>query len=88
VQCHVSILSRVSRGYFEGTYNHSYGDSEGYPSELGFNYDAQAALDHVTSRVDIDKSKIFVFGRSIGGAVAISLAKENQDKVIKSVYVF
>ncbi len=43
--------------------------------------DAQAALDHVTSRGDIDKTKVFAFGRSIGGAVAISLAKDNQDQV-------
>ncbi len=41
----------------------------------------QAALDHVLQRTDVDASHVFIFGRSLGGAVAIHLAAENQDKV-------
>ena len=36
--------------------------------------DAQAAFEFLLSRRDIDKRKIIVFGRSLGGAVAIYLA--------------
>ena len=36
--------------------------------------DAQAALEFLLSRRDIDKRKIIIFGRSLGGAVAIYLA--------------
>ncbi|CAG7837095.1 unnamed protein product [Allacma fusca] len=51
-----------------------YGHSEGYPSEEGFYLDAQAAYDFVYNREDLDSSKIILFGRSLGGAVAIDLA--------------
>jgi fermentation-respiration switch protein FrsA (DUF1100 family) len=43
-----------------------YGHSDGTPSEDGFYMDAQAALDYLSQRSDIDASKIIVFGRSLG----------------------
>ena len=51
-----------------------YGRSEGSPSEEGLYMDAQAALDFLLTRQDIATDKIVVFGRSLGGAVAIDLA--------------
>jgi len=42
---------------------------------------AQAALDHLSQRSDIDTSRIVVFGRSLGGAVGAVLTKNNPDKV-------
>ncbi|XP_043721995.1 alpha/beta hydrolase domain-containing protein WAV2-like [Telopea speciosissima] len=70
LQCNVFMLSY--RGY---------GESDGYPSQLGITRDAQAALDHLTQRTDIDTSRIVVFGRSLGGAVGAVLTKNNPDKV-------
>ncbi|KAL9261561.1 Alpha/beta hydrolase domain-containing protein [Drosera capensis] len=70
LQCNVFMLSY--RGY---------GASDGYPSQHGIMKDAQAALDHLVERVDIDPSQIVVFGRSLGGAVGATLAKDNPDKV-------
>ncbi|KAJ4957821.1 hypothetical protein NE237_024932 [Protea cynaroides] len=70
LQCNVFMLSY--RGY---------GASDGYPSQLGITRDAQAALDHLTQRTDIDTSRIVVFGRSLGGAVGAVLTKNNPDKV-------
>ena len=60
-----------------------YGHSDGSPSEEGIYMDAQAALDHLSQRSDIDPNKILVFGRSLGGAVAIEIASrcENREKV-------
>ena len=40
----------------------------------GFQLDSQASLSYLLSRKDIDTSKIVIFGRSLGGAVAIDLA--------------
>ena len=48
-----------------------YSDSEGEPSEEGLKLDAEATLEYAQNREDIDNSRIFVFGRSLGGAVAI-----------------
>ncbi|XP_010047515.2 alpha/beta hydrolase domain-containing protein WAV2 [Eucalyptus grandis] len=70
LQCNVFMLSY--RGY---------GVSDGYPSQHGITLDAQAALDHLHARTDIDTSRIVVFGRSLGGAVGSVLTKNNPDKV-------
>ena len=51
-----------------------YGRSEGSPSEEGIYMDAQAALDFLLTREDLATDKIIVFGRSLGGAVAVDLA--------------
>ena len=60
-----------------------YGHSDGSPCEDGMYLDGQAALDYLVSRPDVDQSKIVVFGRSLGGAVAIDLCSkmENRSKV-------
>ncbi|GFY98491.1 alpha/beta-Hydrolases superfamily protein [Actinidia rufa] len=72
LQCNVFMLSY--RGY---------GDSDGYPSQHGITWDAQAALDHLVQRTDIDTSRIIVFGRSLGGAVGALLTKNNPEKVLE-----
>lgn len=58
-----------------------YGHSEGEPSERGLKLDAEAALDAMHARADIDASKIVLFGRSLGGAVAVYLAERAPAKV-------
>ncbi|KAL1117487.1 hypothetical protein AAG570_004810 [Ranatra chinensis] len=51
-----------------------YGLSKGHPTEAGVCMDAQAAIDYLGGRHDVDHKRIVVFGRSLGGAVAIDLA--------------
>ncbi|GAA6054362.1 hypothetical protein JCM3770_003337 [Rhodotorula araucariae] len=58
-----------------------YGHSEGSPSERGIKLDAQTALDHILSHPELEKTQIFVYGQSIGGAVAIFLASQNAQRV-------
>ncbi|KAI7839221.1 hypothetical protein COHA_007034 [Chlorella ohadii] len=55
-----------------------YGRSEGSPSERGLQLDVEAALEHVLRRTDIDPTKVVLFGRSLGGAVAVYGAVEQQ----------
>ena len=53
-----------------------YGDSDSVtPSEKGLKLDAQAALKFILKHDKVDPSKIFLFGRSLGGAVAFDVAK-------------
>lgn len=42
---------------------------------------AQTALDYVLSHPTLEKTKIFLYGQSIGGAVAIFLAERNSARV-------
>ncbi|XP_054644037.1 protein ABHD13 [Dunckerocampus dactyliophorus] len=58
-----------------------YGKSDGEPSEEGLYLDAEATLDYVMTRPDLDKTKVILFGRSLGGAVVIRLASANPHRV-------
>ncbi|KAL3658803.1 hypothetical protein V7S43_016171 [Phytophthora oleae] len=58
-----------------------FGHSEGYPSEEGIKLDAEAAIDAMFARTDIDSSKLVVFGRSLGGAVSVYLAEKEPSRV-------
>ncbi|KAG3110007.1 hypothetical protein PI124_g11171 [Phytophthora idaei] len=58
-----------------------FGHSEGNPSEEGIKLDAEAALDAMYARTDIDSSKLVAFGRSLGGAVSVYLAEKEPSRV-------
>lgn len=65
--CQCNVLLVEYRGY---------GLSTGIPSERGFSADARAAFEYLFTRHDLDLNQIVVFGRSLGGAVAIDLAAD------------
>jgi len=52
-----------------------YGRSEGRPSERGVYADARAALAHLTDERGVPEERVVVFGRSLGGGVAVDLAR-------------
>lgn len=43
-----------------------YGNSEGCPTQQGLMFDAEAVLNHLSTRNDINPHKIIIFGRSLG----------------------
>jgi pimeloyl-ACP methyl ester carboxylesterase len=51
-----------------------YGKSQGKPTEKGVYLDAEAALDYLYSRKDVNRQSIVYFGRSLGTAVAVEMA--------------
>jgi uncharacterized protein len=53
-----------------------YGRSSGTPSEDGTYRDARAALTCLLEQPGVDPSRVFYFGESLGGAVALDLALE------------
>ena len=55
-----------------------YGQSEGKAGERGTYRDAAAAWRHLVSERDLNPAGIVIFGRSLGGAVAASLASETR----------
>jgi fermentation-respiration switch protein FrsA (DUF1100 family) len=58
-----------------------YGKSDGTPNEKGLRIDAQAALEYLQTRPGVDPKRIFLYGESLGGAVATHLASQNEDKI-------
>ncbi len=53
-----------------------YGRSEGRPSEAGVYADARAGLRAVVEGAGLPEERVVLFGRSLGGAVAVDLAQE------------
>ncbi|CAD8052803.1 unnamed protein product [Paramecium primaurelia] len=74
VKCNILIIAY--RGY---------SDSTGKPSEQGLQLDGESIVNYLFHRNDIDSSKIFVHGKSLGGAVAIHAMTQNIAKGIRGV---
>jgi len=51
-----------------------YGESEGAPSEAGLYRDARAAYRYLRDSLGVPPERIFIFGHSLGSAVAVELA--------------
>ena len=61
------------RGYNLFVFDYrGYGQSHGKPEPKGVFEDAVAALDYLSTRSDIDTGKLFVFGQSLGGMIALA----------------
>jgi fermentation-respiration switch protein FrsA (DUF1100 family) len=68
-------LARIPAQVFIVDYR-GYGRSEGKPNESGVYLDARAAWEYLTAERGIAGERIVVFGKSLGGAVAVDLAAE------------
>eukprot|EP01066_Platyproteum_vivax_P007463 Platyproteum_vivax@DN2925_c0_g1_i1.p1 len=51
-----------------------YNGNPGVPSEEGLQADCHACLAYVRTRSDVNEDRVFLFGRSLGGAIAVWLA--------------
>jgi len=71
----IELATRTRAGVFVVGYR-GYGRSEGRPSEDGLYLDARAAWKHLTEEMDISADRIVIFGKSLGGAVAVDLAMD------------
>lgn len=70
------------RGYHLFTFDYrGFGQSDGVPEPKGVFEDAVAALDYVRSRQDIDTERLFVFGQSLGGMLAIAAASASPEGI-------
>ena len=69
----IAIFSRLGLNVLLIDYR-GYGLREGKPSEEGTDLDAEAAWRYLVESRGFDPAQIVVFGRSLGGAVAVKLA--------------
>jgi len=70
----IRIFNSLGMSVFTIDYR-GYGESEGSPSIKGVNRDALAAWNWLISEKVIPSDQILVFGRSLGGAVAVELMR-------------
>lgn len=68
-------LARLGVNVFAFDYR-GYGQSEGVPSERGLYADVRAAYDHLVGPRGKSPERIVLFGHSLGGAVAIDVARD------------
>lgn len=74
------IIEKLEMNIFAFDYR-GYGCSEGTPTETGLIEDVLSAwrwLQNASDTGRLDGKRVFVFGRSLGGAVAVALASELQ----------
>ena len=55
-----------------------YGTNEGTPSEEGLEADGRSAVTYLKTRSDVDSERIVYFGESLGAAVAIATAGQDE----------
>lgn len=76
---HVNRFSDMGLSVFSFDYR-GYGKSEGaFPSEAAVYADAQRAWAYLTQERKIPPQDIFIYGHSLGGAIAIDLATHHPD---------
>ena len=71
----MELCRRVKADVFIVGYR-GYGRSGGRPSEEGLFIDARAAWKDLTERGGVNPDQVVIFGKSLGGAVAVDLATE------------
>lgn len=77
-----SITPLVNNGFHVHTLDwRGYGKSTGVPNYKGILKDTQAAFADFLSRTANDSIKAIVYGMSLGGQVAVKIAKDNQTSV-------
>jgi len=69
----IELATRTPARVFVVGYR-GYGRSEGRPSETGLYRDARAAWKHLTEDSGVRADRIIIFGKSLGGGVAVELA--------------
>ena len=55
-----------------------YGKSSGRPGEKGLYQDAQAAYDYLIAKKNIQSQDLVVYGKSLGGSVAVDLCQKRE----------
>jgi fermentation-respiration switch protein FrsA (DUF1100 family) len=73
----IRIFNELGLNVFIFDYR-GYGRSSGLPTEKGTYLDALAAYDYLLTRKNMDKEKILVYGKSLGGAVGVELATKRR----------
>jgi fermentation-respiration switch protein FrsA (DUF1100 family) len=73
----IAIFRRLGLAVFIVDYR-GYGRSQGIPTEAGLYQDAAAAWHYLVATRGVAAQNIVIFGRSLGGAVAVELASRVQ----------
>lgn len=72
----IQVFHRLGLDVFIFDYR-GYGQSQGKPNEHSTYEDVKAAWQYLTQERNLPPSRIILFGRSIGGAIASNLAREH-----------
>ncbi len=84
----IEVLHNLNLDVFIFDYR-GYGKSEGTPSEEGTYRDAEGAWNYLVNTMNISPNRLIIHGRSLGGAIAASIAAKKQAKmlVLESTFI-
>lgn len=74
---HYRVFTEIGQSFFTFDYP-GYGSSAGVPSEEGFYTSVQAAYEHITMTLGYSPNSVVAYGCSLGGAVAVDLARSRE----------
>jgi fermentation-respiration switch protein FrsA (DUF1100 family) len=64
-----------------------YGHSQGKPTSAGLQLDAKAIANYVRASPKVNKDRVFLIGKSLGGAVALNLLSMQKEPLFKGVVI-
>ena len=81
VSAHLVLIEWLPRhGYNVLMFDYrGYGQSSGCVTRAGTILDGHAAVDYLLTRPDVDGSRLFAYGQSLGGAIAVVVAAERRE---------
>ncbi|MBU0993187.1 MAG: alpha/beta hydrolase [Proteobacteria bacterium] len=87
MSAHFSFVDWLpENGYNLFTFDYrGYGKSDGHPTRKGVYEDCVAAMNYIQTRTDIDQTKLFVLGQSLGAANAINLLGKNRLEGVQAI---
>lgn len=90
---HIGLRGDIARPFLDAGYGmlmleyRGYGDNPGKPSVQGLTADAAAAYDFLRHELG-DRASIYVYGESLGGAVALQLLSEAKDVKVDGLVLY
>jgi len=78
---YLKIFHRLEFDTFIFDYR-GFGKSEGHTTEKGTYLDIEAAMDYLIDNRNVSEDEVIIYGRSLGGAVAINHAKDHTPKML------
>lgn len=64
-----------------------YGHSQGRPTQTGLQIDARSIVNYIRGSPKVNKDRVFLIGKALGGAIALNLLASEKEPLFKGVVI-